>query len=218
MAQVDYAVRRSARARNVRVHVDPLTAEVRVVVPARAPASVADAAVAQLRDWIDRRVAEAAAAQATVAARGTAVPYLGATLQLRPQAGRTRVLRRDDRLLVPEGDCRAPLERWFRRAARAEIAPRLDLATQRLGVGYAKLRIGNPRTRWGSCSAKGVVSFNWRLLLAPEAVLDYVVWHEACHLKVPDHSAAFWALVERHVPGHREHSDWLRRNGATLVL
>ena len=62
------------------------------------------------------------------------------------------------------------------------------------------------------------MSFNWRLLLAPEAVLDYVVWHEACHLRVMDHSASFWALVGRHCPDYEQQRRWLRKNGATLVL
>jgi hypothetical protein len=62
------------------------------------------------------------------------------------------------------------------------------------------------------------MSFNWRLLLAPEAVLDYVVWHEVCHLHVMDHSPRFWALLGRHCPDYRTHSRWLKRHGATLVL
>ena len=62
------------------------------------------------------------------------------------------------------------------------------------------------------------MSFNWRLVLAPENILDYVVWHEVCHLEVADHSPRFWALVERRWPRWREDRDWLRRNGATLVL
>jgi predicted metal-dependent hydrolase len=62
------------------------------------------------------------------------------------------------------------------------------------------------------------MSFNWRLLLAPEPVLDYVVWHEVCHLEVMDHSPRFWALLARYCPGYREPLGWLRRNGATLTL
>ncbi len=62
------------------------------------------------------------------------------------------------------------------------------------------------------------MSFNWRLLLAPERVLEYVVWHEVCHLEVLDHSPRFWALLERHWPGWREERGWLARHGATLVL
>ena len=74
------------------------------------------------------------------------------------------------------------------------------------------------RSRWGSCSGSGALSFNWRLVLAPEPVLDYVVWHEACHLRVPDHSPRFWALVESHCPGYREARRWLGRHGPTLAL
>ena len=62
------------------------------------------------------------------------------------------------------------------------------------------------------------MSFNWRLLLAPEPVLDYVVWHEVCHLEVMDHSPRFWSLLARRCPDYREWSGWLRRHGQTLVL
>ena len=80
------------------------------------------------------------------------------------------------------------------------------------------LSIRAQRTRWASCSARGRMSFNWRLLLAPERVLDYVVWHEVCHLEILDHSPRFWALLERHWPGYREDRDVAAtRNGATLV-
>jgi hypothetical protein len=112
----------------------------------------------------------------------------------------------------------AALERWYRRAARAEIAPRLDAAVARAGTAYTKLTIRAQRTRWGSCSQTGAMSFNWRLLLAPEPVLDYVIEHEVCHLEVMDHSRRFWRLLESRVPDWREHAAWLRRYGSTLVL
>jgi predicted metal-dependent hydrolase len=215
--ELAYTVRRSARARRVRVRVDP-HAGVEVVLPARAPRREAAAAVVELRPWIERRLAAAAAARARLSQPAGTVPYLGAALALRPEAGRTRVHRRGDALLVPAGDPGAALERWYRRAARAEIAPRLDAAAAALSRPYAALTIRGQRTRWGSCSAAGAMSFNWRLLLAPEAVLDYVVWHEACHLVVMDHSRRFWALLERHVPAYREPRRWLRANGSALVL
>jgi predicted metal-dependent hydrolase len=80
------------------------------------------------------------------------------------------------------------------------------------------LSIRGQKTRWGSCSSRGAMSFNWRLLLAPEPVLEYVVWHEACHLRVMDHSSNFWALVRRHCPDYEEHRRWLTLQGSTLVL
>ncbi len=213
----EYTIRRSDRARRVRVAVDPEKG-VEVVLPRRAPERAARAAVVELRPWIERRLREVEAARAAVAARGGHVPYLGTDLLLLPQEGRTRVHRRGDALLVPEGDPREALERWYRRMAREEIAPRLDMAVSELGTRYTKLTIRNQKTRWGSCSTSGAMSFNWRLLLAPEEVLDYVVWHEACHLLVMDHSPRFWRLVERHLPEYAEPRRWLRRHGGTLVL
>jgi predicted metal-dependent hydrolase len=99
-----------------------------------------------------------------------------------------------------------------------EIAPRLDHAAEVLGCSYSALTIRNQRTRWGSCSSSGAMSFNWRLLLGPEEVLDYVVWHEACHLVHHDHSRRYWALLAKHRPSYREPQRWLSANGGGLVL
>jgi predicted metal-dependent hydrolase len=221
----DYSIRRSERARRVRVTVDAARG-VEVVLPApihrRGEAAVrreAAAAIAELRPWIERRLREQARSRALVAARGAAVPYLGTSLELVPEPGRTRVHRRGEHLFVPAGDARTPaLERWYRRAARDEIAERLDAACAAAGRAYSRLTIRGQRTRWASCTSSGAMSFNWRLLLAPEPVLDYVVWHEVCHLDVMDHSPRFWALLRSRCPDYREHQRWLRRNGATLVL
>jgi predicted metal-dependent hydrolase len=120
---------------------------------------------------------------------------------------------------VPSGEAgRDALERWYRRAARGEVALRLDRACAVAGSQYSRLTIRGQRTRWASCSRSGAMSFNWRLLLAPEPVLEYVVWHEVCHLQVMDHSPRFWALLTRYYPGYAEQARWLRRYGATLVL
>ena len=175
----------------------------------------AAAAIAELRPWIERRVAELERARARVAARGDTVPYLDETLRVVVEPGRARVHRLGDELLVPEGSARRPaLERWYRRAARLEITSRLD----RAGASYSSLQIRGQRTRWGSCSRSGGMSFNWRLMLGPERVLEYVIWHEVCHLKVMDHSPRFWAMVGERCPDYREHVRWLQRNGATLAI
>jgi predicted metal-dependent hydrolase len=215
---ISYGVRRSTRARRVRVTVDR-TGAVEVVLPQRMPARAADDAVRELRPWIERRLAEVDRQRAAVLARGDRLPYLGRSLTVRAEPGRTRVTRRGDTLHVPSGADRHPaLERWYRRMARDEIGWRLERACSAAGLQYTRLTIRDQRTRWGSCSRGGALSFNWRLLLAPEAVLDYVIWHEVCHLAVMDHSPRFWALVARHCPEHRAHAAWLKRNAGTLVL
>ena len=217
--EINYTVRRSTRARRVRVNVHAHTG-VEVVLPARAPERAAQAAVIELRPWIERRLALAREAREIVARRAGTAPYLGRALTLVGQDGRTRVHRRGDELLVPAAAAprEAALERWYRAAARREIEPRLAEACAVTGRPHRSLSIRAQRTRWGSCSADGRMSFNWRLLLAPERVLDYVVWHEVCHLEVMDHSPRFWRLLESRWPGYRADRDWLRRYGATLVL
>jgi predicted metal-dependent hydrolase len=217
MAVAEYRIRRSPRARRVRVTVDP-DGSVTVTLPRKAPERAAAEAVKELAPWIARRRRVLARAAAEVARTPGTVPYLGATLTLQPERGRERVHRRGDTLLVPDVDPLPAIERWYRRAARDEVAPRLDAATSRAGSRYTGLTIRGQRTRWASCSSTGRMSFNWRLLLAPPEILDYVVEHEVCHLEVMDHSPRFWALLESRVPDWRTHAAWLRRYGSTLTL
>jgi predicted metal-dependent hydrolase len=215
--EIGYSVRRSERAKRVSVKVHE-AGGVEVVLPQRTPERAAAAAVAELRPWIERRLAEVQRTRAALAARAGTLPYLGQQLLLVCEPSRNIARREGDRLLVPADSPGRAIERFYRRAARAEISSRLDVATAAVGATYCGLSIRGQRSRWASCSASGAMSFNWRLLLAPEAVLQYVVWHEVCHLEIRDHSPRFWALLESRMPGFREQRDWLRRNGATLVL
>jgi predicted metal-dependent hydrolase len=111
----------------------------------------------------------------------------------------------------------AVTESVARNRARETISALAEREAERLGVAYRRIRIGGQRTLWGSCSARGTLSFNWRLVLAPPEVVDYVVVHELCHLLVPDHTQSFWSLVERHRPGWREQRAWLREYGPELL-
>jgi predicted metal-dependent hydrolase len=217
VTEIPYTIRRSDRARRVRVTVDAVDG-VEVVLPRRARERDAEAAMRELRPWVEKRLAALDRARAEAGAPPGHVPYLGEHLRLVPEQGRTRVHRRGDDLLVPAGDALPALERWYRRAAKAEIAPRVERAVAEAGLDYERLSIRGQRTRWGSCSSTGTLSFNWRLLLAPEDVLDYVIWHEVCHLQVPNHSQRFWRLVARHFPGYKQQERWLRRYGSALVL
>ena len=107
-----------------------------------------------------------------------------------------------ERLAVSESAARV--------GARELVSGLAEEEAERLGVAYGRIRIGGQRTLWGSCSPAGTLSFNWRLVLAPLEVLDYVVVHELCHLRVPNHSPAFWRLVEERRPHWREQRAWLR--------
>jgi len=222
-----YTIRRSARAQRARINVS--AGGVEVVIPAGLALSEIEPFVNDKRAWIERtlrRMREADAAHPPARLEdGGEVPYLDARLALsvRREPGRKRahVACRGDTLSVRLGrpeDLRDALERWYRREARREIEPRLDAAAARAGTPYTKLSIRSQRTRWASCSSSGAMSFNWRLLLGPEAILDYVIEHEVAHLKIHDHSARFWGLLESRCPEYETHERWLRTNGTTLRL
>jgi hypothetical protein len=108
-------------------------------------------------------------------------------------------------------------ERAARLLARTHVTEAAQAEAPALGVEYARIEVRGQRTLWGSCSPRGALSFNWRLVLAPREVLDYVVVHELCHLRVPDHSRRFWSLVETRRPRWREQRDWLREFGPELL-
>ncbi|MEA2349122.1 MAG: hypothetical protein QOG86_63 [Thermoleophilaceae bacterium] len=226
-AGIPYAVQRSTRARYARIEVD--ADGVRVIVPERMPMRDVAPFVAGKQRWIERtlrryRQAEAEAPRVELVDGGS-LPYLGEELALRvrvePGRVRPHVARRDHELRIKVGSpgqaaVREAVERWYRRQAREEVAWRLDDATARAGTDYTSLSIRGQRTRWASCSNRGAMSFNWRLLLAPAEILDYVVEHEVAHLEVMGHSRRFWSLVERRCADYRRHERWLRRYGSTL--
>jgi predicted metal-dependent hydrolase len=114
-------------------------------------------------------------------------------------------------------DKRSISEAEGRTAARELVTMVLDEEAPALGVVYGGVVIRDQRTRWGSCSAHGTLSFNWRLALAPFEVLDYVVVHELCHLVEPNHSQRFWKLVETRRPRWHRERDWLTKYGPELL-
>jgi len=182
--------------------------------------------------WLERTLERFERSRSAVALRdlgdGGSVPYLDGVLDLkvvqRPGTrGSVSLAKSGECLTVRNAEVSrdsvvALLESWYRRQAHSEIGDRLDAVVARNGTTYRSLSIRGQRTRWGSCSSKGGMSFNWRLLMAPEHVLDYVVEHEAAHLEVMDHSPRFWNLIDQRVPNWRSQRDWLREHGDTLFL
>lgn len=122
-------------------------------------------------------------------------------------------------LLVPGGT--EHLERrltdWFKAQARGDLEARCAIHAQRLGVKIAGLRIRDQSTRWGSCSSARVLNFNWRLILAPPFVLDYVAAHEVAHILEMNHAPAFWRTVARTLPDYERGKAWLKAHGSGLM-
>ncbi len=224
----DYSLRRSTRAKNIRITVG--TDGVVLTLPGRTAERHGHEFIRERSDWIAKTLAKIEAADEIVASRsladGTTVPFIGWDLTLRlldGPSGRVTLKPASAELWVRVPDTKratvaAALERWYRRQAKEVFTERLDAVVERNGTKYERVAIRDQKTRWGSCSTSGTISFNWRLLLAPESVMDYVIEHEAAHIEVRDHSSRFWDLLDQRVGDWRDSRLWLKRHGNTLRL
>ena len=104
-------------------------------------------------------------------------------------------------------------EQWLRTEGAERFRQKTDFWAARMKVTYGRITIRDQKTRWGSCSSGGNLNFNWRLLLMPERVMDYVIVHELAHRREMNHSAAFWQIVETYLPDYRERRQWLKETG-----
>jgi len=215
---VKVRLRHSSRARRLRLVLVPGVGP-ELVVPARTGAKAIDGALKTLAPWLERALARQQPGALGLARPGVAwhggeeVP-LRIVAAARPSAGwRAGALE----LRAPDAEgASAALERWYRSSARAELDASIERQAPALGVAPKAVAVRDQRTRWGSCSSRGTLSFSWRLLLAPAWVLEDVVCHELCHLRVANHSPAFWGLFAVHRPA-ADSRPWLRAHGGELA-
>lgn len=113
--------------------------------------------------------------------------------------------------------CRPQLTRFLKKSARRYIEPRATLFSKNMQATFTQVQFREQKSRWGSCSHQGTLSFNWRLVHCPTAVIDYVIIHELAHLIHFDHSKAFWNVVARHDPAFQQHRGWLKRHGQSIL-
>ena len=112
----------------------------------------------------------------------------------------------------PKNTMRGLLERWYRSHAERRLGEKTVRLARVIGVNPSSVTVKNYKSRWGSCSPKGDISYNWRIILAPHSIVDYVVVHELCHMLEHNHSSKYWKHVERYVPNWRECREWLKHN------
>ena len=224
---VPYAVKRSSRAKHVRLEVRIKTG-LTIVIPGSYKIEELPDLLKKKRRWILGKLADCGKAQSVAAEKklksGDSIPYLGRHLKVveRHKPGTAVSVRLEkNRLLVDlnsrNGRLNLVLEWWYRQQAESLIKNRADELCPRLGVNYNRLNVRAAKTRWGSCSQKGNLNFNWKLMMAPEPVVDYVIIHELAHLKEMNHSKKFWNLVAEHCPKWRKHRQWLKEHEAELA-
>lgn len=153
---------------------------------------------------------------------GESFPYLGESYEViveqRPWSSVVDGTLRLAEYHVTETSVERALETLYRRNARQHFGRRADHFAEEMGVDYDQIEIRNQRTRWGSCSTNGTLGLNWRLMMAPSEIIDYVIIHELAHLREANHSPSFWSLVAEYDPGYESHSEWLAENSARLIF
>jgi predicted metal-dependent hydrolase len=211
-------LRRSGRARRISLRVSRVDGRITLTLPAGVHHRLGEAFAVEREGWL--RAAVAGLEGVIPVEAGALLPVEGVPLHV-TRAPVRGVQIDGDALLLPErGRPGAVVANWLKLRARARMLAAIDHYAGALGSAArrppARLRLADPRGRWGSCSSAGDIMLSWRLILAPPVVLDYVAAHEVAHLAQMNHSPAFWAEVARLMPDHAHHRDWLRRHGSAL--
>ena len=227
--QVDYDLVVSKSARQTRVRVGP--GGVEVVQPMGANNENVSAFLRRNESWVLTqlgRVASFRALKRPVGRQSGKILYRGEPTPVRVEYADSKargnyVVRYGGEIVVRRGpNTQTPavrgLENWLRTQARVAIADYLPVVTARIGHQPGRVYVMGQRTKWGNCSSRRNLSFNWRLILAPDFVLRYLVTHEAVHLAVPDHSAKFWLTVQSLCPEMDRAKQWLCRHHAELTV
>ncbi len=229
-------VKKSPRAKRMTLRVSPTQRDVILTIPVRTGARKVSAFLEQHIEWLNQQLAKLP--EPVPFENGRFIPFLGQPHELvfcgprtKKHVGQgvvTRIMAGDEHtkpdpsanvsLQILGAVDHAPrrLKDWLKKEAKRKLVERVDIHARRLGLDYTRLGVRDQRSRWGSCSSQKSLSFSWRLILAPERVLDYVAAHEVAHLREMNHSERFWALVAKTLPEHNEARQWLRQNGQDL--
>lgn len=212
-------VRVSARARRIAVRIDESADAIELVVPKGISLKAGLSFLEQQRGWLRSRLAEQP--PRIPFADGAEIPVLGVPHRVRhlgPQWRGGAAI--EDGAILVGGDAPHVARRvrdLLVALARRELGARARRLAATVERRVTRVTVRDTKTRWGSCAASGALAFSWRLVLAPEPVLDYVVAHEVAHLVHLNHGIRFWRLVERLAPGSARHRAWLHRNRARLL-
>ena len=200
--------------------------KLRVRVPVGTTRKMIDQLVQDKTDWIVRsrqRMMERENQLEKNYLQADSIQYVGQTIPFRWEKASNPFqlhMGQDAFVLVGSGtpeQAQALVEASYRKRARMIFEERSEHFANQLGVRVNQIRIKSQKTRWGSCSSKGNLNFNWHAIVAPPEVIDYLVIHECCHLVHMNHSKAFWELVESLCPNYRVHREWLKSHDTQIL-
>lgn len=221
--KIDHLVR--SKRKTIALYIRP-DASLEVRAPARLPLSAIQQFIQEKTPWILKHQQQVrnrmSAASGRQYASGETFLYLGQECPLVVSAGKRAGLRLKDGVFHLTSTSPQQAEdlftQWYRQQARQVLALRTATWASQLTINITAIRISSARTRWGSHSTRGTISFTWRLVMAPLEIIDYVIVHELMHARQPNHSQKFWDLVAAVLPDYRQRRQWLKTNGHLLDL
>lgn len=194
-----------------------------VRAPHGTPREKIDAAVEKKRFWLYEKIGHAQKHDRPQKERefvsGATVLYLGKNYRLEVVSDDFEGILFDSKFLISKSstpDAAALLRAWYADKAKEKIVPQVRFYAKHLGVSFNDVLVSDLKYRWGSCTPKNNLNFNWRLIKAPMRVIEYVIVHELAHLLEPNHTARFWAIVKTQLPDYLRAKEWLKRSGALL--
>ncbi|MEL6361057.1 MAG: SprT family zinc-dependent metalloprotease [Pseudomonadota bacterium] len=214
-------MRINRRAKRIILRIDRLHSSVTITVPSERRVKEALSFAETRRAWIKAQLENAA--RPSPFQDGTQFPLRGQKTDIVHVSKATHAIEldTDNRRLLVSGDTPHINRRvtdWLKRQARIDLTARADIHAETLGVQRGGIRIRDTKSRWGSCSSSGHLSFSWRLILAPSWILDYVAAHECAHLLHLDHSPAYWRTLKKTGVDARAAKIWFDENGADLFV
>ncbi|MCX4187322.1 M48 family metallopeptidase [Methylophaga sp. OBS4] len=216
---------RSKRRKTLALAVRDATVTIRM--PDKLPLHHAEDFIALKTNWIKQKLARHPPVSRRKFETGESFPFLGQslTLQISTAQLQNQVIA-DSHALIIETKLAAPSQKqllnlltlWYQQQAESYLSIRCRQLAGQTGLQPGLIQVKNYKARWGSCRLNGDIQLNWKLIMAPAEIIDYVIIHELCHLKQHNHSPAFWQLVELFDPDFKAHRLWLKDNGQQLKL
>lgn len=229
----DFSIARSAKRRSISIEIR--RAQVVIRAPVAVPEAILLSFLQQKARWVEQKIAEQtqrleqiAPPAAPVYTQGAELAFMDERLTLVLGRGATAAIRRVDQQLhvilstrsrLPdEQQIQQLLMRWYQQQALQILTAKTRQLTAQMGLVCSAVTVKATRSKWGHCTSRGAIQYNWNILLAPEVIVDYLVAHEVCHLRHPNHSRDFWALVASVCPSFAADRAWLKASGARLSL
>lgn len=232
MSSLTYTVERRPRRKTASISVSPMN-EVHVIVPEHLTEEQVRSLIERKTNWIRSKIKFNSEVKYPYKPKeyvsGEAFSYLGRHYRLKVIVGDSAPVRLENgRFYVSVSSTMPPQDRdehvlseltlWYQSRGLKKLKERVAMCAKRLDLEPQKVILKDLRSQWGSCTSRGEIAFNWKIVVAPISIIDYVVAHELCHIVHHDHSKEYWRLLQSILPDYKERKEWLRVNGSLLTL